>query len=104
MDIAMITHITWHATLKDATILLNCDGGKRRMNHRYVWMEEIGFEIELAWEFQIQARKKMASNLNSIVWVCLELKGGAHFQFLFVCTNNGIGCFVEFRQYNLVYI
>jgi hypothetical protein len=76
MMVAVAARFTWHATLMDATILLNCDDGKRRMNHCYVWMEEIGFEIELEWEFQIQARKIMASNLNSIVWVCLKFVVG----------------------------
>jgi hypothetical protein len=34
----------------------------------------------------------------------LELKGGTQFRFVFGRTNHGIGCFVDFGQYELVYM
>jgi hypothetical protein len=57
------------------------------------------------WKFQIQDRKELGPNLNSVVWVRLEFavgnKGCVQFQFLFGCANHGIDNLLSLDNINL---
>jgi hypothetical protein len=64
--------------------------------------------IELDREFQIQDGKEMRLiriMLFGCTWnLLLESNGDAQFHFMFGCKKHGIGLFVEFGQYKLLYM
>jgi hypothetical protein len=64
--------------------------------------------IELSGNSKFMVEMEMACNSNSFVWMAwnllLESESDIHFQFLFGCANHGIGWFLKFGQYKVVYI
>jgi hypothetical protein len=64
--------------------------------------------LELNWKRNSKSRIErkwlpIPIPLFGCVWnFLLETEASDQFQFLFGCTNHGIGCFVGFRQYKLV--
>jgi hypothetical protein len=68
---------------------------------------ELGLRIEMKWNTKAKTERKWSPILILLFgrawYLLLESKGGTQFQFLLGCTNRGIGYFVEFRQYKLMY-